>query len=141
MSEGQPINPEDQTVNTGPPLPAESAEINYFLAVLLGTAAAAVSAGVWYGLVVMTGWMIGYIAIGIGFLVGIAVKYGAGRGAMALQVLGAALSLIAIFAGDYPIIHYWIRLESPEFTEWLGLGAYIDIYIGYLKEEPITLPS
>ena len=139
MSDEQPINSDDQTVNTGPPLAAESAETNYFLAAVLGVTAAAAGAGVWYGLVIMTEMMIGYVAIGIGFLVGIAVKYGAGRGAFGLQILGATLSLLAIFAGDYLSIHYWIRQETPDFTGWLALGSYIEVYTEFLKEQPLTI--
>ena len=130
---------DDQTVYTGPPLAAESAETNYFLAALLGAAAAAVGAGVWYGLVVMTGMLVGYVAIGVGFLVGYAIKYGAGRGAFGLQILGAVLSLLAIAAGDYLTIHYWIRQEEPTFTQWLDIGTYLNVYIEFLKESPFTL--
>lgn len=139
MSDNQNISSVDQTVNTGPPLAAESAETNYFLAAVLGVTAAAAGAGVWYGLVVMTNMMIGYVAVGIGFLVGFAVKYGAGRGTFGLQILGAVLALLSIAGGDYFMIHYWIREEDPTFTQWLDLGTYLNEYIAVLKENPLNL--
>ncbi len=139
MSDNQDINSVDQTVNTGPPLAAESAETNYFLAAVLGVAAAAVGAGVWYGIVVMTGILVGWIAVGVGFLVGIAVKYGAGRGAFGLQILGAILALLAIIAGDYLILNHMAREQWEGFTGWLSMADFVENYKGFLTDGPIRL--
>ena len=54
---------EEPTVQTGPPLPAESGDVNYAFAALAGVAAAAVGAGLWYGFVVITDIIFGGVAI------------------------------------------------------------------------------
>jgi hypothetical protein len=70
------------------------------MALLAGLAAAAVGAGLWALVTVLTGYQIGWMAIGVGFLVGLAVRL-AGKGTTAtFQVLGAALALGGCLAGN-----------------------------------------
>ncbi len=53
-------------------------------ALVYGVAAAAVAALVWWGIRALTGYELGIIAIGVGFLVGMAVRMGSsGRGGLA----------------------------------------------------------
>lgn len=69
----------------------------------VGAGAAAVSALVWWGIRALTGYEIGLIAIGIGFLVGVAVKSGAaGRGGLPYQVLAMVLVYGAIALSYVP---------------------------------------
>ena len=131
---------EEQSVNTGPPLPVESGDINYGMAAVAGAVAAAAGAGVWYGIVVATDTMLGIVAIGVGFLVGKAVWFGAGkRGAAGLQIIGAVLALGAIIAGDYLSINHWVRQADESFTGWLGLGEFIEMYKAFIADGPMTL--
>ena len=133
MSEGQPIQ-------TGPPLPAESGDVNYALAAVAGVAAAAASAGIWFGIFYYTDTMLGIIAIGVGFLVGFAVKMGAGnRGAFGLQILGAILALLAIIAGDYLSLNHMVRQQWEGFEGWLGLQDFIEVYKAFIADGPVTL--
>jgi hypothetical protein len=84
-AEVAPLNPE------GNNLPA---------ALLAGSVAAAVGAVAWSVIAVMTGLRIGWVAVGIGFLVGYAVRvFGKGSEPM-FQVLGAVLSLLGCLAGN-----------------------------------------
>ena len=131
---------EEQGISTGPPLPVESGDINYAMAAVAGVVAAAAGAGVWYGIVVATDTMLGIVAIGVGFLVGKAVWFGAGKqGAAGLQIMGAVLALLAIIAGDYLTLNHWIRQsEELSFTGWLTLTQFIEIYKSYLGETPMT---
>jgi len=60
---------------------------------MAGLVAAAVGAGLWALITIITGFQIGWMAVGVGFLVGWAVRV-AGKGThMAFGVLGAALAL------------------------------------------------
>jgi len=60
---------------------------------MAGLVAAAVGAGLWALVTIITGFQIGWMAVGVGFLVGWAVRV-AGKGThMAFGVLGAALAL------------------------------------------------
>ncbi len=57
-------------------------------------------AGVWAGVTVVSGYQIGFMAIGIGFLVGFAVR-SLGKGITStFGVLGAALSLLGCALGN-----------------------------------------
>jgi hypothetical protein len=65
-----------------------------------GLAAAAVGAGAWALITVVTNYQIGWMAVGVGFLVGWAVRL-AGKGtSTAFGVLGAALALGGCLAGN-----------------------------------------
>ena len=75
-------------------------EQNLFLALLAGTGAAALSAGLWALITVVTKFQIGWMAVGVGFVVGLAVRF-AGRGVHQIYgVLGAALALLGCVAGN-----------------------------------------
>ena len=70
------------------------------MGLLAGLAAAAVGAGLWALVTVLTGYQIGWMAIGVGFLVGLAVRL-AGKGTTStFQVLGAVLALGGCLAGN-----------------------------------------
>ena len=78
-----------------PPKPARPAEVgeNLPMGFMAGLVAAAVGAGLWALVTIITGFQIGWMAVGVGFLVGWAVRV-AGKGThMAFGVLGAALAL------------------------------------------------
>ena len=65
-----------------------------------GLVAALVGAAAWAGITVATGYQIGFMAIGVGILVGYAVRV-AGKGVTSLfGVVGAALSLLGCALGN-----------------------------------------
>lgn len=75
-------------------------EQNLLLGVIAGTVACLVGAGVWAGVTVATGYQIGFMAIGIGFLVGLAVR-ALGRGITnVFGIVSAALSLLGCALGN-----------------------------------------
>lgn len=75
-------------------------EQNLLLGVLGGLAAAAVGAGLWAGITVLTGWQIGFMAVGVGFLVGVVVRF-LGRGVTSIfGVVGGALALLGCAVGN-----------------------------------------
>ena len=87
---------------------------------LAGAAAALVGAGAWALVTVLTGYQIGFMAIGVGFLVGLAVQF-AGKGINKMfGVMGAALALVGCLLGNYlTIVHFVGQAEGLGFFETL----------------------
>jgi hypothetical protein len=79
-----------------------------------GLAAAVVGGVVWALIVRWTEYEIGFVAWGIGFLVGTAVAFGAGgaRG-IPLQILAVVLALVGIVIGKYLSFVWVIQDELP----------------------------
>lgn len=76
-------------------------EQNLVLGILAGTMGAVVGAFLWAAISLITGWQIGFMAIGVGFLVGIAVRM-AGKGSSAVfGCVGALLSLFGCVLGNF----------------------------------------
>jgi len=66
-------------------------------ATLYGTCAALAGAALYYGVAALTGYVIGLIAIAVGYMVGLAVRTGSrGRGGWRYQTLAVALTHFAI---------------------------------------------
>src|SRR5690606_40980371 len=75
-------------------------EQNLPLALLAGVAAAVLGAVLWAIITVATNLQIGYMAVGLGFLVGYTVRF-AGKGLdKVFGILGSALSLGGCLLGD-----------------------------------------
>jgi len=67
---------------------------------LLGLLAALVGGGLWAVVTYATGWMIGLIAVAMGYLVGIAVRRGSeGRGGRGYQVMALILAYFGVATG------------------------------------------
>jgi hypothetical protein len=82
-------------------------------ALLFGIGAAAVSAVVWYGIVKLTGYELGIIAIAVGFAVGGAVRFGAEqRGGWAYQTIAVLLTYLAIAASYVPLVMESYRAQA-----------------------------
>ncbi|HET6277780.1 MAG TPA: hypothetical protein VFG08_03260 [Candidatus Polarisedimenticolia bacterium] len=75
-------------------------EQNLGLGILSGSLGAAIGAALWAVITVVTGWQTGFMAIGIGFLVGYAMRT-FGRGVdMPFGIAGGALSLLGCLLGN-----------------------------------------
>jgi len=96
---------------------AEQSMVGGFLA---GAVAALVGAGAWALVTVLTGYQIGFMAIGVGFLVGLAVQF-FGKGINKIfGVMGAALALIGCLLGNYfTIVHFVGEAEGLGFFDTL----------------------
>ncbi len=74
---------------------------NLSMAALGGAAAALAGAVVWATVTVATDWQIGFMAVGIGFLVGWVIRR-AGRGIdTSFGIVGAVMSLVGCVLGNY----------------------------------------
>jgi hypothetical protein len=75
-------------------------EQNLSLAVMGGAVAALIGAALWAAITVFTQFQIGWMAIGVGFLVGFAVRWlGKGIG-LSFGIAGAVLSLLGCLLGN-----------------------------------------
>jgi len=74
---------------------------NYSMAILGGSVAAIVGAVLWAVVTALTKWQIGFMAIGVGFLVGFAVRKMGQGVSVGFGVIGAVLSLIGCLLGNY----------------------------------------
>jgi hypothetical protein len=115
-----------------------SGHIRWCVAALIG---GFIGASIWAGITYFTGYEIGWIAWGVGLLVGVAVRMGAGDtmgvGPGAVAVIG---SVAALLAGKYAAVHFQVQHEmsiAPEMTftaEDMQLGIASDI-IGEWEEQ------
>lgn len=73
---------------------------NLFLGVIAGCAAAVIGAIAWALITVATGYQIGWMAVGVGFLVGYSMKY-LGKGTtVVFGVTAAVIALVGCVAGN-----------------------------------------
>lgn len=75
-------------------------EENIPFGLLAGAIAAAVGAAIWMGITVATNMHIGYVAIGVGALVGLAVRVVGNGRSMIFGIIGAVLTLAGCLGGE-----------------------------------------
>jgi len=74
---------------------------NLILGTVVGLLAALVGAGIWAAVTALTQYQIGFMAVGVGFLVGFAVRI-TGKGHEPIfGVVGAVLALLGCVVGNY----------------------------------------
>lgn len=88
----------------------ETKNPNILLAILIGSIGAAVGGLIWYFIAIGTGREIGYISLGMGYLVGMGVYWGSGkkRGHQ-LQIISAIIAIVAIFVTEKFIFDYSVN--------------------------------
>lgn len=89
---------------------------NLSFAVIAGLAAALVSAALWAAITVATGYQIGYMAIGVGAVVGFVVRR-VGKGFDKIfGIAGALLSLVGCMLGNYlSMVAFYATGEGENF--------------------------
>lgn len=113
----------DEELTTIAPIPDEEvpeeidmnllrSEENLPVGILFGLIACIVGAVVWALISVSTGYQIGYMAIGMGFLVGYAVRLGGKGVTPVFGVVGALLALLGCFLGDYLSVIGFVSSET-----------------------------
>ncbi len=89
----------EEQVRRGPP--GNEPEWNAVGALIGGGGAGLVGAGIWYAIAAFTGYEVGYIAWGIGFIVGFGAAMGGKVGTPANGLLAAVLSAASILLGKF----------------------------------------
>ena len=87
-------------------------EQNLLMGTVSGFLAAVVGAAVWAAVTVATEYQIGWMAVGIGFLVGLAVRIG-GKGIdPVFGVVGALMSLVGCVLGNLFTVAWFISVDA-----------------------------
>ncbi len=82
-------------------------------AILGGLLAAIIGGAVWGGIAIYTGYEVGYVALGVGFLCGMGVVlFTGGKKGMPLQVIAIVASVLGIVIGKYGTYHH-------DYQQWL----------------------
>ncbi|HET7169415.1 MAG TPA: hypothetical protein VFI69_09440 [Candidatus Limnocylindrales bacterium] len=111
---------------------------------LVGALAAIVASAVWYGVVAVTNYQVGIVAIAVGFLVGQGVVLGARRhGHVALVAISVVLTLLALAISEYLIVVHIVNqelaAEGASVDVIQPLGLVVEVITESLKAEPLTL--
>ncbi len=109
------------------------AEQNLAKGIILGAVACIVGAVAWALVSVSTGYQIGYMAIGVGLLVGIAMRQGKGI-TPAFGIIGAALALVSCVLGDFfSIIGFIAKDYEMSFMDVLIEVNYEEVFSAMME--------
>lgn len=102
-------------------------EQNILVGSLAGLVAAVVGGAIWAGVTVATEYQIGWMAVGVGFLVGIAMRK-AGKGIdQIFGVVGAVMSLVGCLLGNLFTVAYFISMQTGD--SMMGVLGQLDMEI------------
>lgn len=88
----------------------ETKNIKLSRAILFGIIAGAIGGVAWYLFAVVTGMEIGYISLGLGYLVGYGVYFGAGKKrGKKLQIISAILAILSIIVAEKFIFDHYLN--------------------------------
>lgn len=98
-----------------------SRDDNLPLALIAGLVAAAVGAALWAVITVASGWQIGWMAVGVGFLVGIAIRKLGNGSTIVFGIIGALFSLAGCVVGNLlSVVGFITREYGTSFLTVLG---------------------
>lgn len=126
-------------------LQAETENPRLLGALLAGLAAAIVACLIWYGVVAISNYQIGFLAIGVGWLIGLGVGFGAGRKrGPRLQAISVGITLVAMVFSEYLIVrHFAVEMLAEEgivgLPIFLPLNLMVDLVVESVKSDPLTL--
>lgn len=124
---------------------AKTKTLNLKNALISGVVASVISAIVWYGIVAITSFQVGYLAIGVGWLVGQSIVIGSGGGrGIVLQGMSVALTTFAMVLSEYLIVrHVAVQVLAAEGSQQLPLLLPLDVALGMISHSisanPLTL--
>ena len=105
-----------------------------------GVLAGAIGATIWAAIAYFTGYEIGYVAWGVGALVGFGCVLGARSGSPALGVMAVVITLVSIVAGKYAAVKFSVQNELSSEVLQNALNELEDdeVVISYLADEIVT---
>lgn len=93
-------------------LQEETSNPNIVGALLAGALGGVLGGFIWYLVVIAIQREIGYLAIGVGYLIGFATYFGAGRKrGRSIQAISALITLITLFTSEYFIFVHFLQEE------------------------------
>ncbi|MFH1232894.1 MAG: hypothetical protein V1651_03485 [Patescibacteria group bacterium] len=110
----------------------ETKNPNVLLAIVIGSVAAIIGGVIWYFITISTNTEFGYISLGLGYLVGLGVYFGAGKKrGIQLQIVSALLTVIAIIVIEKFIFEYfvneYVQSNPSEFSDLLLPGQSMSV--------------
>jgi hypothetical protein len=132
------------------PQPVEPATMGDLAGGVIGGAIGAVLAtAIWYGVVAITSWQVGIVAIAVGFIVGQGVVLGAGRHpSIALVPISLAFTFTSLVVSEYLIARHFLGIAAAEISAETGVtiaeveavfASPFELLRFSLEAEPITL--
>lgn len=115
------------------------------MAIFFGLVAAILAAFTWYGVVIVTNYELGILAIGVGLLVAQAVIFGAGgRRGGDLQIISVVCIILAMALAQYMIVRHFLNKELVKqgyqnLPLLLPVKAVLEFLWLSIKESPLTL--
>jgi hypothetical protein len=114
---------------------------------LFGIVAAVLATVIWYLVIAVSGYQIGFVAVAVGWLIGTAIVLGArGRMSWGLIGLSVVLTLIALVVSEYLIVyHFFTEFGRSELglTETIPLIQALDVMLEFVlasvEADPLTL--
>lgn len=106
-------------------------EQNLLMGTLAGLVASTIGAGIWATVTVMTEYQIGWMAIGIGLLVGFAIRF-TGKGInQSFGIVGGVMSLVGCVVGNIFTISYFVAVNEGmafmDILSQLNLAIIVDM--------------
>lgn len=123
----------------------ETEDPNLVGALVLGVGAAALSALLWYVMVILTNYQLGIVAIAVGWVVAHGVIRGSGsKRGPCLQTLSVACTVMAMALSEYLIVHHFtaqalLRQGYPNLPLLLPPQTMAALVVEGLKVDPLTL--
>ncbi len=134
-------SPANETANVMAP-PAEPYGITGLSTGIVGALIAAVLASaIWYAIVALSSFQIGYVAAAVGWLVGTGAVIGArGRGSIWLSAASVIITVLALGISEYLIAYHWATRDlGITFSLLQPPDVMLDIVLAVLQEDPATL--
>lgn len=111
------------------------------LGIAAGTFAAAVGAALWALITVATNYQIGWMAVGIGFLVGYAIRYAGKARDSVFGLYGAVIALLGCVAGNFLTVAIVVARQEQVTVLTVLSGLSAGTAIDLMKEsfQPMDL--
>lgn len=118
---------------------------SYLTSIILGLFFGIIGSLIWFGAVILTEYQIGFVAIGVGWLVGFGILLGSGKKkSNKLLAIGIIVSFLSILFGEYLIANYYLvqyLIEEGIISSFTLLNPFNVILVVFelIPEDPLTL--
>ena len=134
---------------SGELLAKQTSEPKMLRALLYGLGAGVVAGAIWFAIVMVTGHELGLVAVGVGWLVGVAVVLGSGgKRGLRLQLLSVLIALATMAGAEYFIVREAVvaylgeqvgATQAAALPVFLPLDVALDLLTSAIQDNPIDL--